>query len=583
VAYREMHPTLPIVLQKVDFKSAYRRMHLNAETATQCLSQTSIDGDDYVLLPLRLSFGGSACPAEWCIASEIATDLANRILNHDDWNPRSLKAKLSGLIPPTALLDSDLPFHSAKPTIVRPGIEKVGKSDVYVDDICLVGVLRDNETEEKLKNGILLALEIVGRPLFEREPLVRDELASKAKLLAESGLSETKCMLGWEFNTRELSIKLSDDKFSVWMRQIQDILDNKGRTSKKTLEIVVGRLNHAASIIPISRHFLSRLHFNLSRMKEFKKYYLPNQVLKDLKLWMKILQKANMGISLNLLTYRTPNKIYWSDACEYGIGGISIDGKAWRWIIPENLRNRAHINLLEFMAEIACIWDDILDEKVQKEDCILAFGDKTAMGWIHKSKYRSVKDSDKSAEARLNVARKLANLVIDNDIKLYSQWFTGTNNKVADFLSREGGMLDNESLTHSLLSNFPKQVPKNCRISVLRPEITSFFSSTLQKLPKRQQQPHSTNASIQHHGANGPPSSNQSRSTMTHSWNDSNNTNETKSSHYLPNTSDPNLHTRKEFQDWLRAQSEIPLAQWHRHSWKTTPLTQECLQTGNYQ
>jgi hypothetical protein len=579
VAYRMIYPTLPIVLQKVDFKSAYRRMHLNAEIATQCLSQTCIDGEDYVLLPLRLSFGGSACPAEWCIASEITTDLANRVLNHNDWDPKHLRAKLSDSIPPTKLLEATIPFHSAKSMIVNPGIEKVGKSDVYVDDICLVGVIKDNETEDRLKNSILLALEIVGRPIYEQEPLIRDELASKSKLLAESGLSETKCMLGWEFNTRKLSIKLSDDKYSVWARQIQEILDARGRTSKKTLEIVTGRLNHAASVIPISRHFLSRIHFSLSKMKEFKRYYLPNQVLKDLKLWLKILQKANSGISLNLLTYRAPDKLYWSDACEYGLGGFSSDGKAWQWVIPENLRNRAHINLLEFMAEIACIWDDILDGKIEPEDCLLAFGDSTtAMGWIHKSKYRSDKDTDESAKARLTVARKLANLVLDNDLKLYSQWFAGTNNEVADFLSREGGMLDNESLTQHLLSNYPTQVPKNCRISVLKPEITSFFSSTLQKLPRKQQQHHSTNALIQHHGESGLLSSDPSNLTMTHSLSDSTKTNETKSPPYSLNTSDPNLHIRKEFQDWLRAQSEIPSAQWHRHSWKTTPLTQECLQ-----
>jgi hypothetical protein len=289
--------------------------------------------------------------------------------------------------------------------IVNPEVEKVGKSDVYVDDICLVGVLKDEKSELKLKNSILLALEIVGRPINKREPLVCKELASKSKLLAESGLSETKCMLGWEFNTRELNIKLSDKKFSIWSHQIQDILNDRGKISKKMLEVVVGRLNHAASIILILRHFLSRLHFHLSKMKDFKVYHLPKQALKDLELWLKILQKANTGISLNLLTYRAPNKLYWSDACEYGLGGFSSRGKAWRWHIPEELQHRAHINLLEFMAEIACIWDDILEGNIQTQDCILAFGDSTtAMGWIHKSKYRSDKDSDESAEARLTVA-----------------------------------------------------------------------------------------------------------------------------------------------------------------------------------
>jgi len=250
VACRLKNPTIPIVLQKIDFKSAYRRMHLNASIATQCLAQTSIDDINFVLLPLRLTFGGSACPAEWCIASEIATDLANKILNHKHWDPKELAPKLGKLVPETKLLDPSIPFHLAQPMIVNPELELVGKSDVYVDDICLVGILSDKESDLRLQNSILLALEIMGRPVSTNEPLPRDELASKSKLLAEAGLSEIKCMLGWDINTRTLRINLPMEKYNIWSSQLNEILSKKGRTTKKIIEIVIGRLNHAASIIP---------------------------------------------------------------------------------------------------------------------------------------------------------------------------------------------------------------------------------------------------------------------------------------------------------------------------------------------
>jgi hypothetical protein len=551
-------------------------MHLNAAIATQCLAQTSIDGNDFVFLPLRLSFGGSACPAEWCIASEITTDLANKILNHKHWNPTALAPKLSRMIPETKLLDSEIPFHPALPMIVNPDLERVGKSDVYVDDICLVGLLSDKESEHRLKNNILLALEIVGRPISPSEPLPRDELASKSKLLAEAGLSESKCMLGWDINTRTLRINLPTEKYTIWSLQINEILSKKGRSTKQILEVVIGRLNHAASIIPLARHFLSRMYASLSIMKEFKIYYLPKQVLNDLELWQKILSKAHNGISLNLITNRSPNKLYWSDACEYGIGGFSAHGKAWRWPIPLELQHRAHINLLEFMAELAGIWDDILENRVQPEDCLLAFGDSTtAMGWIHKTKYKMENENKGHADARLTIARKLADLIIDHDLKLYSQWFAGADNEVADFLSREGGLLDDDILTQTLLLKFPQQVPRNCRVSALRPEIISFFSETLQRLPKQQPQQHSTKNSIPHHGSSGKSTSSQLNLKETHLSKNSTNTNETNSSHYSLNFSDPDLFLREEFQNWLREQSEIPSAQWHRPSWRTTHKTQE--------
>jgi hypothetical protein len=231
------------------------------------------------------------------------------------------------------------------------------------------------------------------------------------------------------------------------------------------------------------------------------------------------------------------------------------------------------------MAEIAGIWDDVIDKHLHPEDCILAFGDSTtAMGWIHKSKYRANEDSNESAEARLSVARQLADLILDNDLKLYSQWFAGAKNEAADFLSREGGVLTDEQLTHSLISNFNQQVPRNCSISVLKPEIISFFSATLQRLPKRQQQPHNIRDLAVPPGKSGKISSNPSNSSMTHSWNNLDKMNETNSSPYSHNSSDPDLHQREEFQNWLKAQSEIPLAQWHRRSWKTTYLTHDCQQ-----
>lgn len=88
---------------------------------------------------------------------------------------------------------------------------------------------------------------------------------------------------------------------------------------------------------------------------------------------------------MNLLTYRYPDRIYWSDASEFGIGhGYSAHGQAWHWKIPDELLHRAHINLLEFLAEVICIWVDIINKRLGIDDCVLCFGDSmTAMGWLH--------------------------------------------------------------------------------------------------------------------------------------------------------------------------------------------------------
>jgi hypothetical protein len=108
------------------------------------------------------------------------TDLANRILNHSHWNPDNLKAtKQSSHIPNTKLLDPKVPFRKEKPMVlVDPKLEEVGKSDIYVDDICLVVILKNNNSESRLNHSILLALDVVSRPIYDNEPLPHDELSS---------------------------------------------------------------------------------------------------------------------------------------------------------------------------------------------------------------------------------------------------------------------------------------------------------------------------------------------------------------------------------------------------------------------
>ncbi len=73
----------PIFITKDDFKSAYRRIHLQAPTAMKAC--TCING--ILLVALRLTFGGSPNPSLWSDVSEVVTDLANDLVRRPDWDP----------------------------------------------------------------------------------------------------------------------------------------------------------------------------------------------------------------------------------------------------------------------------------------------------------------------------------------------------------------------------------------------------------------------------------------------------------------------------------------------------------------
>ena len=108
------HPNCRILINKYDFKSAYRRAHMNWETAIQAITQIR----NFALIALRQTFGGAPCPYEWGIISEIIADLANHLLNSDDWDPHTLHSPLQHLVLEDEVLSDELPFTPALPLII---------------------------------------------------------------------------------------------------------------------------------------------------------------------------------------------------------------------------------------------------------------------------------------------------------------------------------------------------------------------------------------------------------------------------------------------------------------------------------
>ena len=87
IGCRQRHHNLRIWISKIDWRSAYRRQHLHLTTAKQSLTQIIIKDITFILLALRLTFGGKPCPSEWGSISETAADIVNDLLDCESWNP----------------------------------------------------------------------------------------------------------------------------------------------------------------------------------------------------------------------------------------------------------------------------------------------------------------------------------------------------------------------------------------------------------------------------------------------------------------------------------------------------------------
>ena len=579
VATRRKHPSLKIFAQKVDIKSAYRRLHLNAALAIQTCTQ--LPELNLAIASLRATFGGTYGPYEWGVISESICDLANAILLNDDWDHNVVMSPDQELVPQRICLDDNIPFGQGKELIVDIPIDPRGMVDVYIDDLIGLTVETPNsENVARLERATLLALHTLARPVHPDEPIPREPIAALAKLIAEAGLEETKTILGWFFDFRTLTVKLPMNKFTAWSNAIKEMIANKS-TKPKELECNIGRLVHLSMVLPSILHFMSRLRELHTRSLNRSSIKINETCLDDLKLMLRFLSKASEGVDMNMIVYRRPTRVYRSDSCPAGLGGYSDQGYAWRFYIPKELQGRASNNLLEHIASVISVWIDIHNGRLKQGDCSLSMTDSsTSEGWTRKTNFREDGEEPIQATVRIEIARSHATRLLDNNIKDYSQWFAGKENDVADALSRDDDRND-EELTKILRSHVPSQVPQHFKIVPLPNEISSWLTSVLQKLPVKERLLERHTRTRLGRGEDGPSGPSQSDSSTTSTSTDSQSINESNLLEPLPWLCD-----KQDFQDrlmipWLKAQSEVPFHLWHRPSGSTTDQTQPKTKTAS--
>jgi hypothetical protein len=480
VEMRTRYPLLRILLTKTDWKAAYRRAHLNLRTAVQCATHT----EEFLLIPLRMTFGGAPCPASWSCISDTACDLATDLSNHPNWEPRKLHSPHQHLLPEVKAAPTNRdPPHPAKELLFSFPPEEddhVIKFDNYIDDLLGGGVEVDNDAVDRLSAAGSLVLHTLGRPVAKDEPIPRDDLNSLKKLAAEGLPEEEKICLGIHLDTYRLLASLPKHKYKAWSDTIRKFLLAK-KINFQNLEELIGRLEHVNLIQPPGRHFLGRLrclHASFSLHRHGYRH-LSKEVFKDLELWLKLLKRATTGVSLNLLVHRNPTHVYRTDACLHGLGGYSDRGRAWRFEFPEELLGRASINLLEYIGTLVSPWLDFVEGQMGPEASILSESDNaTASAWCHKSNFESIQ-----RPTHLKVSRRYACFLLEAKAQLVNEWLAGVDNKIADSLSRDTHLSPD---THEklLLEYFPSQIPNGFRIKPLPAEINSWICSILQSLPE---------------------------------------------------------------------------------------------------
>ena len=524
VATRRRFPNTRILGNKADFKSAYRRQHLAGKAALHSTTQAELNGSIFGLIALRLTFGGRVCPFDWCSISEPIVDLANALLSCKKWNPLDLHSPAQEMVPQPKYLPENIPLAQARSLLVNVPSSEHGRVDGYIDDLPTFGPDLSPNHRRRLAAATFLAIHITSREVSENEPIPRESVLALNKLAAEGGLAEVLVVLGWQYDTRRLLVSLPFHKYTAWKETITTAINSKS-ILPADLDKLINRLNHLGAIMKMGRHFLSRLRHRFDKSQRSNNKHarlsLNPTILKDLKLWLQFLDKAHLGINMNLLVFREPNIVYRTDACEYGLGGSFPDGSLWRWEIPTHLLHRAHITLLEFLAMLVPVWMDILARRLTPLDCFLSLGDNAnAVAWVFKSNFKLAEEGILEQRAKLEVSRKFADLILSNDLVAWSQWLCGEDNIIPDICSRDWHLLDHELINNLTLlfsnSNF-KNIP-HFKMRPVPKEIDSFLCSVLQNLPKNPQRFKTQKTSGFEPGVDGKNTFSQSACKAMFSW-----------------------------------------------------------------
>ena len=411
-------------MAKFDYSDAYKRI----SQSPKATAATVVRFGRIAYFCWRMVFGGSPNPAGFSCFSETLTDLANEIaMSEYHPNMGMSNTVLPSHLVPKETEDPENPIGRSIVPALRVSTKMTSYRDCFIDDIidCHLGT---PENMERAPHVVQLAVQAMSRPHagVDVEPVPRRPLLGPDKLEAEGRSAERQVVLGWEIRTRAFEVALPIDKYKAWREDLDKVIET-GQATQQETESMIGRLNHASFLIPLSRHFLNKIRTKCLSVPRRKGQHIrfTTEEVKDLMLWQEFLDTAKEGISINLLVVRTPTRIAWSDSCPFGLGGYTLGGRAWRIRVPNDCAfygDDSVNNVLEELLGMAISVLLLLDEARSAEEefpCLLVLGDNTsAIAWLFKS--GKIPRSSRYYTIVKAIARRIATEVMNGKAQLCS-------------------------------------------------------------------------------------------------------------------------------------------------------------------
>ena len=329
VSLRKRHPNKKIWIRKEDLKSAYRRLHLRASSALKSAVRVKMNKIWYIILSLRITFGGTSGPADFCLFSDILCDTINDLLACKPWDEKQICSDFIKNIPPAENMNNNIPFAKASELSVDIPIEDTGKFDVYIDDF--IGIKVDiANNKSRLEVAPCTVIQKVSNNPTSENHIPRDNMIEIDKCIAEGAIGEERICIGWILNTRKLLVKLPEHKCKAWITDLKNFI-KRISVNHNDLKSLIGKLENVIIITKMQSHFMNNVYALEMKSSETKhNIKVTRNARKDAELHIHFLEKARLGININVLTFRKPTYTTIGDACEHVLGAFNVKtGIVW--------------------------------------------------------------------------------------------------------------------------------------------------------------------------------------------------------------------------------------------------------------
>ena len=236
-----------IQFSKLDLADGYWRMIITREERWNFayVMLTKPGEELMVVVPSTLQMGWNESPAFFCATTETVRDVSQVWIGHNTELPAHKMEALVESTNPPRRQSTDGPVHQW--------------SGVYVDDHIMAAV--EDEEGTLLRRTARATLHAIHSVFASPDAITMEgakDPISEKKLLKGDGRWDTKKdILGYILDGIALTVQLPQDRADDLIKEVRTIL-KKDRVQLKRFRSIVGRLQHAARILPVAKAFSLR-------------------------------------------------------------------------------------------------------------------------------------------------------------------------------------------------------------------------------------------------------------------------------------------------------------------------------------